>query len=156
MDARQLMEMAIAKAREGVAAGQSPFGCAIVYEGEIVACDHNQVLATTDITAHAEIMALRTACREVGEILLPGAVAATTCEPCPMCTAALHWARVDVVYCGATIADASRGGFNELLLPAADVLRIGGSTVRLVHGILIEECRRLFDEWNARPGRKAY
>jgi tRNA(Arg) A34 adenosine deaminase TadA len=150
------MKRAIEVARQGVAAGQSPFGCAVYWQGEVVACEHNRVLESTDITAHAEITALRTACRQVGEILLPGAIVATTCEPCPMCMAALHWARVELVYFGATITDAGRAGFNELSLPAEEVVRLGGSSVKLVRGILTDECCRLFDEWNARPGRQAY
>jgi tRNA(Arg) A34 adenosine deaminase TadA len=156
MAPQELMELAIEKARQGVAAGQSPFGCAVFWQGAVVACEHNRVLETTDITAHAEVTALRTACREAGEILLPGAIVATTCEPCPMCMAALHWARVEVVYFGATIDDAGRAGFNELLLPAAEVIRLGGSAVKLVPGILTEQCCELFAVWNTRTDRQAY
>ena len=94
-----------------------------------------------DITAHAEIVALRTACIVAHAIHLPGAIVASTCEPCPMCMAALHWARVSSVYYGATIADAQRAGFNELQLPAADLLRLGKSQVQLVAGVREDECR---------------
>ena len=80
---------------------------------------------------------------------------ATTCEPCPMCMAALHWARVDTVYHGASIVDADTAGFNELTLSAAQLLEIGGSEVRLVGGVLREECRALFEEWK-RAGAAAY
>jgi tRNA(Arg) A34 adenosine deaminase TadA len=111
---------------------------------------------TTDITAHAEMNAIREACREVRDIFLTGAMVATTCEPCPMCMAALHWARVDTVYYGATIADADEAGFNELQLPAAELLRLGGSNLKLVPQILPAECRRLFAEWKANPRRIAY
>ncbi len=152
----QLMRLAIGAARKGVALGQSPFGCAISLNGNVVAAAHNVVLLTTDVTAHAEINALRDACRAVGDVHLTGAIVATTCEPCPMCMAALHWARVDTVYYGATIADAAAGGFNELHLPAADVLRLGRSDVRLVPGILAEECRALFSDWASRPDARAY
>ncbi|MFH0924914.1 MAG: nucleoside deaminase [bacterium] len=87
-DSQKLMELAIAKAQEGIARGQTPFGCAISLQGEIVAVTHNTVFDSTDITAHAEINALREACRKTGEILLLGAIVASTCEPCPMCAAA--------------------------------------------------------------------
>jgi tRNA(Arg) A34 adenosine deaminase TadA len=156
VDPESLLRLAIARAREGMAAGQTPFGCAIGLRGAIVAVEHNRVLASTDITAHAEITALREACRRSGTIDLSGAIVGSTCEPCPMCMAALHWARVDVVYHGATIADAAAAGFNELALPAADLLRLGGGRVRLVGGILAGECRALFREWAATPGRRAY
>lgn len=150
------MQAAIARAEEGVAAGQSPFGCAVSLGGAILAAEHNRVLAATDITAHAEITALREACRRAGTIDLSGAIVATTCEPCPMCMAALHWARVDTVYFGASIADAAAAGFNELTLPAADLLRLGRSSVMLYGGILAEKCRQLFRDWAGRPGRRAY
>jgi guanine deaminase len=156
MEPAELMRLAIAKCREGLAAGQSPFGCAIWLDGQLLAASHNTVLLTTDITAHAEVNALREACRQAGEILLEGAMVATTCEPCPMCMAALHWARVDTVYYGASIADAVAAGFNELQLSAADLLRLGGSKLKLIPGILPQECRQLFVEWNANPNGKVY
>ncbi len=155
-DPEQLMRRAIAKARQGIDAGQSPFGCAIAKDGQLLSECHNNVIATTDITAHAEVNAIRAACSQVGEILLEGCVVATTCEPCPMCMAALHWARVSHVYFGATIADAEAAGFNELQLPAADLLSIGGSNVKLVGGLLHDECKQLFDEWLSSANPQTY
>jgi guanine deaminase len=128
----ELMERAIAACARGIAAGQSPFGCAIALGDRIVAESHNTVVLTTDITAHAEVNAIRESCLEVNDIFLTDAMVATTCEPCPMCMSALHWARVGTVYYGATIADADDAGFNELQLPAAELLRIGGSKVKLI------------------------
>lgn len=156
MDPSVLMRLAIEKCREGIAAGQSPFGCAIARDGAMISCSHNTVVLTTDITAHAEMNAIREACREVGSIFLEGAIVATTCEPCSMCMSALHWARVDIVYYGATIADAEDAGFNELRLPAAELLRIGGSKLKLVPQVLPAECRALFDEWKDNPQRIVY
>jgi tRNA(Arg) A34 adenosine deaminase TadA len=152
----QLMTLAIEAARRGIRAGQSPFGCAIASDNDVVAVAHNQVLATTDITCHAEVNALRQACLATGAIHLTGFTVATTCEPCPMCMAALHWARVGVVYFGASIADAAAAGFNELQLPAADLLRLGGSAVEIVPGVLAPECRELFSEWGRSPGARSY
>ena len=156
MDPEELMRRAIDVARLGITQGQSPFGCAIVQGPQLLACRHNTVLASTDITAHAEINALRSACQATKGIHLTGAVVASTCEPCPMCMAALHWAQVDTVYYGATIEDAQQAGFNELQLPAADVLRLGGSRVRLVAGVLRDECRQLFTLWLQRPEHRSY
>jgi guanine deaminase len=151
-----LMQLAIDKCREGLVKGQSPFGCAVALEDRVVAVAHNTVVLSTDITAHAEINALREACGATGNIFLEGATVATTCEPCPMCMAALHWARVEHVYFGATIGDAARAGFNELNLPAAELLRLGGSQVRLSGELLRDECRQLFGEWLASPLRTPY
>jgi guanine deaminase len=156
IEPERLMTLAIAAARDAIVAGQSPFGCAIASETAVVAVAHNQVLEITDITCHAEINALRQACRQVGDIHLTGFTVATTCEPCPMCMAALHWARVGTVYYGASIADAAAAGFNELHLPASELLRIGGSTVELVPGVLAPECRGLFKEWARSPLARSY
>jgi guanine deaminase len=155
-DPEELMRRAIAACREGIARGQTPFGCAIALGDRLLAASHNEVHLTTDVTAHAEVTALRAACRAHGDVLLEGAVVATTCEPCPMCMAALHWARVGIVYYGASIADAAAAGFNELQLPAADLLRIGGSTVELVPGVMAPECRRLFADWARSPLARSY
>ena len=156
MEPAELMQLAIEACRQGMAKGQSPFGCAIALGDRVIAQCHNTVVQTVDITAHAEINAIREACRTLDDIFLTHAIVATTCEPCPMCMAALHWARVDTVYYGATIADADQAGFNELQLPAADLLRIGGSEVKLVDNTCAEACRQLFAEWQAKPEKRAY
>lgn len=156
MDTESLMQAAIDITRVGLAGGQSPFGCVIARDGEYLSTAHNTVVATTDITAHAEVNAIRQANTFTNSIHLEGAFVATTCEPCPMCMAALHWARVDTVYFGASIADANNAGFRELKLPAAELLRQGGSSTKLVGGVLAEECKGLFDEWLSRKDRVPY
>lgn len=156
MDPAELMRMAIEKCRQGIAAGNSPFGCAIARGDEIVAVAHNTVLTTIDITAHAEMNALRVGCKHVGEIFLEGSIVATTCEPCPMCMAALHWARVDTVYFGATVQDAKDAGFNELQIAAEKVAAMGGSKVKLVPGLLADECKQLFHDWKQTPAARTY
>jgi guanine deaminase len=152
----ELMHLALARAREGILAGQTPFGCSIAISGKVVALSHNTVHASNDITAHAEVNAIREANRTTGGVLLPGALVATTCEPCPMCMAALHWARVEEVHYGASIADAAAAGFNELTLPAGELLSQGGSSVKLVPGLLREECVELFNHWRRSDNPKGY
>ena len=152
-----LMRLAIDKCRSGIAHGETPFGCAIASGDRVLAVSHNLVFSTTDITAHAETNALREACRVEGNLHFPDAIVATTCEPCPMCTAALHWARVGTVYYGAAIADARSAGFNELTLPSEELVRLAGSPLKLVSGILADECRALFDEWKRNsPNLRTY
>lgn len=150
------MRLAIEKSRVGIAADQSPFGCAIARGDDILAVEHNTVLASTDPTAHAEVNAIRTACRAVNDVFLESAIVATTCEPCPMCLAALHWARVSEVHFGATIADAAAAGFNELSFSAYDLVQASGSPVVLVSGVMADECRQLFDDWRSHPGARTY
>lgn len=156
VDPQQLMQLALEKARHGISLGQTPFGCAIAQGEQILSVAHNTVHASLDITAHAEINALREACQAVGDISHEGAVAATTCEPCPMCMAALHWARVDVVYFGATIDHATAAGFNELRLSAQEVIDRGGGQVKLIQGVMTAQCAALFEEWMQSPNRRVY
>lgn len=156
MTPESLMQLAIEKCREGIALGQTPFGCAIEMDGEVIAVSHNTVWQRIDITAHAEINALREACQAKQHPILEGATVATTCEPCPMCAAALHWARVDKVYFGATIEDADTAGFSELDLPAEKVIAAGGGSTILVPNLLRDECRALFEEWKQDEHRRHY
>ncbi|HEY7856235.1 MAG TPA: nucleoside deaminase [Terriglobales bacterium] len=148
------MRQAIAQAKLGIARGQSPFGTVIVSpRGVVIAAAHNRVWATTDPTAHAEVNAIRAAAKRLRRIDLANCVLYSTCEPCPMCMAAIHWAKLDRVVYGAAIADAAAAGFHELHLPAASLLRQGGSRVKLRPGCLAASCRRLFAEWKRAGGQ---
>lgn len=152
----RFMRMAIGKAREGVRLGQSPFGACIVKDAEVIACEHNVVWAATDITAHAEVSAIRAACRRLQSIDLSGSVIYSTCEPCPMCFAACHWARIRAIVFGCSIADAQAAGFHELHISNEDLRRAGASAVELVPGFLRDECQAVFDEFAAHPARRTY
>jgi guanine deaminase len=146
----EYMARAIAKTREGIALGNSPFGAVVVKDGKIVASAHNTVWPDTDPTAHAEVNAIRQAAKVVGSIDLTGSLMYTTCEPCPMCLSAIHWARIDRVVFGATIADAAGSGFNELRVDAKTLAQMGGSKL-VVEKIASEqsarECAALFEEF---------
>lgn len=141
------MRMAIEKTREGIEAGQSPFGSLIARDGNVVACTHNTVWRTTDPTAHAEVNCIREAARVLATIDLAGSTLYTTCEPCPMCLTAIHWAKIDRVVYGATIADAEHAGFSELTIGAKDMVERGGSPLKVEDGLLRRECAALFDEF---------
>jgi len=152
-----LMLAAIEIARTGVAANQSPFGAAIATaDGRIVCATHNTVRATTDPTAHAEVNAIRKACQTLDTIDLSGCTMATTCEPCPMCAAAIHWARIDTVIYGATIDDADHAGFNELHVPCETIYKTGHSHVRVIRGLLQTRCAELFNLWKNGPNPNPY
>lgn len=153
---RRLMHQAIEQARLGLAAGQSPFGVVIARGDRIVAAGHNEVWKRGDPTAHAEIVVIQRAAAALATIDLSGCALYSTTEPCPMCAAAIHWARLEAVYYGATIADAQRGGFNELTVPIGELYARGASRVRVVGGIEADACARLFDEWRASPAFRPY
>jgi guanine deaminase len=150
------MRMALEKAREGVRLGQSPFAATIVKAGEVIACDHNVVWLTTDITAHAEVTAIRHACGKLNKIDLSGCVIYSTTEPCPMCFSACHWARIDRIVYGADIADAQAAGFSELTVSNAQLKREGGSPIEIIPGVLREEAVELFRLFAAQPGARKY
>ena len=108
------MKKAIQKGYQGLEKGQTPFGACIVKEGKMISCAHNRVWEKMDITAHAEMEAIRMACKKLKSIHLSGCIIYSTCEPCPMCFAACHWAKISEIVYGTGIQDAQRIGFNEL------------------------------------------
>lgn len=115
MNHRHYLSLALDEAFAGMNANQGgPFGAIIVSaEGEIIGRGHNQVIAANDPTAHAEVTAIRDACRRVGNFHLEGAVLYASCEPCPMCLSAIYWAHIKAVYYGADRQDAERIGFAD-------------------------------------------
>jgi tRNA(Arg) A34 adenosine deaminase TadA len=150
------MRVAIEEARAGIAQGQTPFGAAIVRVDELVARGHNEVWTSTDPTAHAEVVVIRRAAVVLRSIDLTGCTMYTTCEPCPMCAAAIHWCKLDAVCYGAAIADAKVAGFNELTVPIGELYRLGVSPVRVVPPVMQRECAALFREWLEQPAHRAY
>lgn len=156
MSDEKFMQLAIAKAREGMRKGQTPFGAVIVKDGEVISQVHNVVWQTTDITAHAEVHAIREACRKLGSIDLSGCVIYSTCEPCPMCFSAIHWAKIDRIVFGARIEDAESAGFNELHISNEEMKSRGGSAVEIQADFMREENRRVFQEFIEHPQKRIY
>lgn len=152
----QYMHQAIEIARVGLQKGQSPFGACIVKKDQVICCVHNHVWANTDITAHAEIHAIREACRQLRTIDLSGCTIYSTCEPCPMCFSAIHWARIANIVYGAGIADAQDAGFHELTISNQVMKQTGGSEVRIDSGCCLEAARALFAEWKSSPTYRPY
>jgi len=120
------MRIAIALSEKNVTAGLGgPFGAVIVRDGKVIAKSANKVTATNDPTAHAEVSAIRLACKKLLTFDLTGCVIYTSCEPCPMCLSAIYWARIDQIYYANTKYDAKNIGFDdhfiyeELQKPAA-------------------------------------
>jgi tRNA(Arg) A34 adenosine deaminase TadA len=156
MTDEDFMRLAIGKTRTGIEAGQNPFGACVVKGGQVVSLEHGQVWATTDITAHAEVMALRAACRRLNTIDLAGCTLYSTCAPCPMCFTAAHWGKIARVVYGALVEDAAAVGFSELALTPEMMQQLGRSPMQVIGGVLQAECRELFRLWAARPGSRAF
>lgn len=108
------MELAIKEAMKGMEQNDGgPFGCIIVKKGEIIGRGNNKVTSTNDPTAHAEIEAIRNACKKLGSFQLNECIIYTSCEPCPMCLGAIYWARPEKVYFGSSKKDAANIGFDD-------------------------------------------
>jgi len=152
----KFMRLAIAAAARGIRQGQAPFGAAIIDNktGKAVLAAHNTVWKNTDITAHGEITAIRLACKKLRTIGLSGCTIYSTCEPCPMCFSAIHWAGIRSLYFGASIQDAKKCGFSELEIRNATMKRLGKSRVKISQGLLKEECKALFGAFRRASGKK--
>ncbi len=113
----KFMQEAIDQAIKGMNTNEGgPFGCVIVKDGKIVGRGNNKVTSTNDPTAHAEVMAIRDACKNLDSFQLEGCEIYTSCEPCPMCLGAIYWARPDKVYYGSTQQDAADIGFDDAFI----------------------------------------
>ena len=109
----EYMRLAALMAEESVANGGGPFGAVIVRDGEIVGRGANSVTRDNDPTAHAEVNAIRNACRNLDTFSLKRCVIYSSCEPCPMCLSAIYWAGIDRIYYGNTQADAEAINFSD-------------------------------------------
>ena len=150
------MQLAVEAAKDGMQKNSGgPFGAVIVRNGEVIAVAHNEVLGTNDPTAHAEVVALRRATVKLGRFHIPDCEIYSTCEPCPMCLAAIHWAGITKLYFGADRHDAAVGGFDDEF-----IYRIINGTAEssLTQPEIIDqkECRDLFHRWNEKADRIMY
>lgn len=152
----QFMRLAIRKTLTGIRQGQTPFGACIVKGRKVIACVHNTVWRSTDITAHAEIHAIRIACKKLKTIDLSGCTIYSTCEPCPMCFSACHWAKISTIVFGARIRDARSSGFHELSISNRRMKSLGGSSVVVVEDVLRHEALNLFQIWAGQRRPRVY
>lgn len=152
MSYEEFMHMAIAKAREGVEQGELPFGACIVKDGIVLGCEHNTILSGEDVTAHAEMNAIKHACRALNSLDLSGCVIYCTCEPCPMCLGALGLANVSRIVYGARISDVDLAGYTVLETPEGLAETIGNGRIQVTRDFLKDEAIKLFREWERRHG----
>jgi len=132
-----------------------PFGAVVVKNGEIIAEGYNQVSTANDPTAHAEIVAIREACRKLNSFQLTGCEIYTTCEPCPMCLGAIYWARPDKIYYSNTKSQAAAIGFDDGLIYSEINLPPESRKIpmeRLIH----QKAINAFNEWEEKKDRIDY
>jgi tRNA(Arg) A34 adenosine deaminase TadA len=150
------MQQAIALATESVESGRGgPFGAVVVRDGEVIATGSNLVTANNDPTAHAEVVAIRNACAKLGDFVLKGCEIYTSCEPCPMCLAAIYWARLDSIYYGSTAADAAEAGFDDAFLYREVALPLAERSIPIFN-LLRDQAISSFNAWRKYAGRIDY
>ncbi|MBQ0083073.1 MAG: nucleoside deaminase [bacterium] len=113
---QKFMDEAIRVSIANIKSGGGPFGAVVVKNGEIISAEGNSVTITNDPTAHAEVNAIRTACRRLGTFDLEGCEIYASCEPCPMCLSAIYWAHIDRIYYAATREDTAFIGFDDQMI----------------------------------------
>ncbi|HEY1935461.1 MAG TPA: nucleoside deaminase [Acetobacteraceae bacterium] len=156
MTAESHMRRAIALSLEMMRSGQGgPFGAVIVQGGRIIAEGFNQVTSENDPTAHAEIVAIRRACRALGVFDLTGCEIYTSCEPCPMCLSAIYWARLGRIYYANDRNDAAAIGFRDDFLYHEIPLPLDQRAIPTLR-LLPEEGFAAFAEWQQKPDKVAY
>jgi guanine deaminase len=152
----RFMERAIELSLENVRSGRGgPFAAVVAKDGEIIAEAANCVTATNDPTAHAEIVAIRNACRKVGNFELPGCDLYTTCEPCPMCLGAIYWARPARVFYANTAADAAEVGFDDDFIYSELKRPLADRKVPMIQ-LMREKALAAFREWQAKTDKAPY
>ncbi len=150
------MREAIQLAEKGMRRGDGgPFGAVIVKDGQIIGSGWNKVLKTNDPTAHAEIVAIRSACAHTGDYWLEGCQLYSTCEPCPMCLSAIYWARIKSLTFAATRSDASNLDFDDAFI-YGEVCRPISERAMTTHQCLREETLQVMQLWPTFDTRKPY
>ncbi len=149
---REALRLSVQKMRRGHG---GPFGAVVVLNGKIVGRGWNQVTSSNDPTAHAEMVAIREACRRLKTFALHDCVLYTSCEPCPMCLAAVYWARIPTLFYGNARADAARIAFDDAAIYQELALPIRRRKL-VMKRLLPAEAREAFRIWEKLPNKIPY
>jgi guanine deaminase len=149
---RQAIDLATRNVRES---GGGPFAALVVRQGNIIARGTNQVTASNDPTAHAEIVAIRNACAALRSFQLAGCDIYATCEPCPMCLGAIFWARPAKVFYANTKEDATKAGFDDSFIYSQIALPPPARAIPMLQ-MLRDDGLAAFREWQKNPNKAAY
>jgi len=144
IDLAALMKIAIAEAKFSRSEGNKGYGALIEFDGRIIAQTHDTATTAGDPSLHAELKAIREACRKTGATDLTGAVLVSSCEPCPMCTGLAVWANVTTLVYGASIAETAQLGKARIHIPAGELIAKSPANIEVIGGILREECLQLY------------
>lgn len=145
---KKYMDIAIEFASDGIHNRRGgPFGAVVVKDGKIIGKGHNRVATDNDPTAHAEVVAIRDACKNLGNFQLSGCTLYTTCEPCPMCMGAIYWSRPKLVVYGSTKQDAAQSGFDDAFIYTEIAKPMKNRKIPFVQEFR-EGSMKLFEEWD--------
>lgn len=152
----KFMGKAIRVSQQMMRAGKGgPFGAVVVRKGQIIATGHNQVTSTNDPTAHAEVVAIRAACKKLKSFQLDDCELYTSCEPCPMCLSAIYWARLKKVYFGNSRKDAAVIGFDDDFIYQEIPLPLKERKIPMKQ-LMRREAKEAFDEWQNKTDKILY
>lgn len=152
---RKFMLDAIELSKQNINEGGGPFGAVIVKEGQIIATGANRVTDENDPTAHAEVKAIREACKKLKTFDLSGCTIYTSCEPCPMCLGAIYWAHIEKVYYGNNKSDACNIGFDDSFIYDELELPINKRKVEFIQ-LLPDEAIKAFQQWDSKEDKLEY
>ncbi|WP_026944879.1 nucleoside deaminase [Algoriphagus marincola] len=153
---KEFMRKAIALAKEGMEAEKGgPFGCVIVKDGKIIGQGSNMVLTSNDPTAHAEVVAIRDACKKLNHFQLEGCEVYTSCEPCPMCLGAIFWARPSKVFYACSKDDAADAGFDDDFIYEEIKVDPADRKIPMLNGMR-EDSQKVFELWKKKEDKKVY
>jgi len=152
----EFLARAVALSREHMENGRGgPFGAVVVRDGRVLSEGWNEVTSTNDPTAHAEVVAIRRACREIGDFSLAGATLYTSCEPCPMCLASAYWARISRIVYANTRHEAAAIGFDDSYIYDEIPLDPAARSVPAIH-TPTPDARAVFEAWLNKPDKIRY
>ena len=150
------MSEAISLSQNGVRNNEGgPFGCIVVKDDIIVGRGNNKVTSSNDPTAHAEVVAIRDACKNLGTFQLEGCEIYTSCEPCPMCLGAIYWARPKVVYFANSRQDAANIGFDDSMIYEELGIDLDKRKIPIIN-LGSEDALKIFEEWQNKEDKIEY
>ena len=152
----KFMTEAIALSEKGSQSNEGgPFGCVVVKDNKIIGRGYNQVTSTNDPTAHAEVVAIREACKTLGTFQLDGCEIFTSCEPCPMCLGAIYWSRAAIIYYANTRDDAAEIGFDDSMIYDEINADLGKRKIPIIN-IGRKDAQKIFKEWANKNDKTNY
>jgi len=151
----KFMIRAIELSIKSVGSGTGPFGAVIVKDNKIISEGFNIVTSSNDPTSHAEIVAIRKACKDLNNFSLEGCDLYTTCEPCPMCLSAIYWAKIEKIYYANTRNDAKKINFSDAMIYEELNKTIKDRTIPM-HQIMRDEALKAFDLWDKKEDKVKY